>query len=336
MDLEGVAQEQNWKEKKNSCCSDGRVGVHHCGGVVGPSQGADGEGGNHYSRVANFDETNVAFGQVANTTISPVGVRQVSIRSSAVNGSSHRCSVMLGVSTTGHKFPPFVIFQGKPGKIVQDECTMIQRFASEDGLNIHLTVQNKGWMDSQVMLEWAAAVWAPWANDQCGRCLLILDEFTGHRSAELRAFLEDNNTSLIFIPGGYTSKLQVMDVGLNKPFKDRVRKAHNHWFTRCYKSGTRPKAAKADVTEWIAKAWDGISMECIFNSWRHVGADDWMEYSAEETTIGLDGLEEIDESGVGSADGDEFWLAPENDENNNNNNNDLLQIAEAIVAISQF
>jgi hypothetical protein len=46
------------------------------------------------------------------------------------------------------------------------------------------------------------------------------------------------------VPGGYTSRLQVMDVGLNKPFKDRVRDQYDEWFMTV-PSGSKPQRSKA-------------------------------------------------------------------------------------------
>ena len=37
------------------------------------------------------------------------------------------------------------------------------------------------------------------------------------------------NTDIAVIPGGMTSQLQVMDVVVNKPFKDNLRRLYNNW-----------------------------------------------------------------------------------------------------------
>jgi DDE superfamily endonuclease len=51
---------------------------------------------------------------------------------------------------------------------------------------------------------------------------LILDECQSQLTAEVRKAFPDCNTEMDLIPGGYTSRLQPMDVGLNKPFKGYV------------------------------------------------------------------------------------------------------------------
>ncbi|KAK6324489.1 hypothetical protein J4Q44_G00038310 [Coregonus suidteri] len=37
------------------------------------------------------------------------------------------------------------------------------------------------------------------------------------------------NGDLVIIPGGMTSQLQVLDVVVNKPFKDNLRKKYTEW-----------------------------------------------------------------------------------------------------------
>jgi DDE superfamily endonuclease len=104
-----------------------------------------------YDRVANFDETSVAFGLSTETTICKKGVREVSIRSAV---SKQRCTAMLGVTTMGHKFPPFLIFRGKTNAKVHKEVRGMQKEMLENGESVRMDVQEKGWMDEAVMLPW--------------------------------------------------------------------------------------------------------------------------------------------------------------------------------------
>jgi hypothetical protein len=53
--------------------------------------------------------------------------------------------------------------------------------------------------------------------------MLILDEMSAHMTTDVRNAIAVCDTHLVLIPGGYTSKLQVMDVGFNKPFKNHYR-----------------------------------------------------------------------------------------------------------------
>jgi hypothetical protein len=51
----------------------------------------------------------------------------------------------------------------------------------------------------------------------------VLDAFKGHLTEKVKTVASKLlNTDLVITPGGMTSQLQVLDVVLNKPFKDYV------------------------------------------------------------------------------------------------------------------
>ena len=54
--------------------------------------------------------------------------------------------------------------------------------------------------------------------------LACYDSFEAHVTDTVKASFKRENTELAVIPGGLTSLLQPLDVSLNKPFKDGVRK----------------------------------------------------------------------------------------------------------------
>ena len=54
------------------------------------------------------------------------------------------------------------------------------------------------------------------------RSLLILDSFTAHRTDVVKHRFLEKNTNITIISGGLTSRLQPLDVSLNKSFKAKV------------------------------------------------------------------------------------------------------------------
>ena len=56
-----------------------------------------------------------------------------------------------------------------------------------------------------------------------------MDEFQVHLMATRLNAIIYCGAAVDFICGGYTSKLQVLDIGVNKPFKGYVRDAHANW-----------------------------------------------------------------------------------------------------------
>jgi hypothetical protein len=56
-------------------------------------------------------------------------------------------------------------------------------------------------------------------------------------------------------------------VGINKPFKDRVRDHYENFMVMTVDG--KPK--RQDVAHWIWEAWDDLTETMILNTWRHIG-----------------------------------------------------------------
>ena len=56
--------------------------------------------------------------------------------------------------------------------------------------------------------------------------------------------------------------MQILDKGINKPFKEKVQAAHMEWLLV---NNSKPK--RHDVARWIKQAWDGITPDTITNTW---------------------------------------------------------------------
>jgi hypothetical protein len=56
--------------------------------------------------------------------------------------------------------------------------------------------------------------------------MLVLDAFRGHLPEELEIKLTRKNCDFVLIPDGMSSQFQLLDVLVNKPFKDNLRKEY--------------------------------------------------------------------------------------------------------------
>jgi hypothetical protein len=70
-------------------------------------------------------------------------------------------------------------------------------------------------MDETKMLDWVERIWKPWAATKKDTAYLLMDEFASHMMAKVNMAIYTCNSEIDFIIAGYTSKLQVLDVGLN-------------------------------------------------------------------------------------------------------------------------
>jgi hypothetical protein len=249
------------------------------------------------SNVANFDQTNVMFCTESKRTLAHIGSKTVS----ALKGdSTQRCTVMIGATATGEKFPPYIIFKGKDtinGTINRrlkqvDVVRQQQHLQPTQTIDTHLeyplsnfyAVQDNAWMCSKLVVDWVQKVFRPWALSKQQPTMLIVDEFTGHMTAEVRDAVADCGAFLEFVPGGYTWCLQPMDVGVNRPFKDGIRSAYDAF---CIRTDFNSKPRREDVSQWIRDAYDGVRRKHIIKTWRRIGLrdDDVDETDATSTTI---------------------------------------------------
>eukprot|EP00977_Amphora_coffeiformis_P016489 scaffold5113_cov168-Amphora_coffeaeformis.AAC.1 len=228
--------------------------------------------------MANFDETDVQFAVETHSTIAYRGEGTVSVRKP---DSGSRCTVMLGCAADGKKFPPYVIYKGKRGARVAKEL----RKWEDNGYSCGClyTAQEKAWMNETIMLDWIEKVWKPFADmkRQEGKLtLLIVDQMLAHLVPSMKKAIEDCGTLLEYIPRGYTSCLQVCDIGLNKPFKDNMRGTVIEWMILQGQSVAKPD--RATVSHWIDHAWNGIKSTSIINTWAHIKLAERIEATMEE------------------------------------------------------
>lgn len=209
--------------------------------------------------IVNIDETNIQFDMTGSVTLANQGTRTISVRSS---GASSRCTVLLGVTLSGRKLPPFIIFKGKSNGRISREWTGETSFPSD----CMYAVQEKAWIDEKTFLEWVHKVWSPFTFRKKSSYLLM-DECTVHLMGSCLHAIQNCGTEIDFIVRGYTSKLQVCDVGVNKPFKDYVKQHYEHFMI--VENGR--KAKRIDVANWISKAWSKINADSIVHTWKSVG-----------------------------------------------------------------
>ena len=82
--------------------------------------------------------------------------------------------------------------------------------------------------------------------------------------------IHDLGVEVVHIPGGCTSLCQPVDVGINKPFKNKVRSFWQTWMldTGVMAAITSPPA-REQVAQWCIDGLRHISEEIVQHSWTH-------------------------------------------------------------------
>ncbi|GES91790.1 pogo transposable element with KRAB domain [Rhizophagus clarus] len=214
------------------------------------------------SLIGNMDETPMAFNLPSNNTIEQSGTKTVSILSTGHERSNF--TVVLACMADGTKLPPVIIFKLKN----------IPREVFPDGVIIRTNPE--GWMNENEMTWWIENVWTRRASrNNNPRSLLVLDSFSAHKTDVVKQRFREKKTDLAVIPGGLTSRLQPLDVSLNRSFKAKVRNLYNNWMSEAIKdytpSGKIKRPSYSLVASWVKEGWDAIDTSMIRRSFKCCG-----------------------------------------------------------------
>ena len=170
--------------------------------------------------IANADQTMIRFDMVPKYTNNVKGERTVRISNTGC--SKVGLTVMLSAHASGHKDAALVVFKERRGEIPQ---RVRAQLILPD--NVRISASPNGWMTNEKMAEWLRRIWRRNTDDV--RRLLILDRATIHTSQGTQAALAENDTDVVFIPGGCTHLLQPADRSWCKPLQDRLREQWVRW-----------------------------------------------------------------------------------------------------------
>jgi hypothetical protein len=153
----------------------------------------------------------------------------------ATTGSSSRCTVLLRGTMDGEKLPLYIIFKcaNTMWSLIKKEFNDVEartKFGYPEGQ--FYTVQPKAWMDQDHMLDWVKCVWDPYnKGSHCdGQDMyLLMEELLVHFMHYVCNSKNKCGTEVEFIPEGYTGCLQILDKGVNKPFKGYLREEFERW-----------------------------------------------------------------------------------------------------------
>ena len=85
-----------------------------------------------------------------------------------------------------------------------------------------------------------------------------MDDSTVHKVGRCVDAIKNCGTEIDFVLPGYTSRLQVLDVGVNKPFKDYMR---GYWEDYMVANVDNPKVQRHHIAQWVEMAWARVSIK---------------------------------------------------------------------------
>ncbi|GET50680.1 pogo transposable element with KRAB domain [Rhizophagus irregularis DAOM 181602=DAOM 197198] len=227
-----------------------------------------------------MDETPMWFDLPSNTTINQKGAKTVSIRTTGHERSSF--TVILACMADGTKLPAVCIFKLK--NIPKENFPH----------GIYIRANEKGWVNEQEMLWWVENVWTSRNRFGNPRSMLVLDSFRGHIVNSVKNRFVEKNTNIAVIPGGCTSKLQLLDVAINKSFKSKVKDRYNNWMisnTHTFTpAGKIKRPSYSTVATWVKESWDEVDENLIQRSFKSCGVLTNIDSSEDDCIFDHDSL----------------------------------------------
>jgi hypothetical protein len=184
----------------------------------------------HPSLVINLDQTGVKLVPSSAWTYEKCNSSSVAVMGAE---DKRQITACIASSLSGELLPLQLIFEGKT------ERSLPQRTAASIASLCHLTFSDNHWSSQKTMQQYVSEIIMPYA-ETCIRkhrlhadahIILALDVRSVHKSEEFRLFLRTHHPRihLVFVPANCTSKLQVADVALQRPFKHAITRRFNGW-----------------------------------------------------------------------------------------------------------
>ena len=227
--------------------------------------------------ILNMDQTPCNIQDMPKRTLAKKGSKTVNGKLLKVGLG--RITGMLTVCADGHKLPPMLIYKGKTtGSIVRE--------FKDYNPNCRCATQENAWTDERVMLQWVDEVLAPCVKTAPPGIVpcLLLDKHGCHYQGSVAKATEALGVEWDIIPGGCTGLVQPMDVGIGKPWKNRVRCRMEDWMIDTKGHGrVKPAVVRPLLADWAASSWEAMPKEIVYNAWRRQNLSYFPDEPTKET-----------------------------------------------------
>jgi hypothetical protein len=157
-------------------------------------------------RIYNCDETGIQTCHTPGKIVATAGRKQVRSLTSCDPGVN--TTAVIAVSAVGHFIPPMLIFARKRFKAELMDGTL----AGTVGV-----CREKGWMDSELFLEYLKHFVRFVNCSPTNKVLLLLDGHGSHKTLAAVEFCRENGIILVCFPAHCTHRMQRLDVGYFAP-----------------------------------------------------------------------------------------------------------------------
>ncbi|KAG8726118.1 hypothetical protein FRC12_023690 [Ceratobasidium sp. 428] len=206
--------------------------------------------------IVNADQTQVVYSAGDHKTWTAAGERQINVLGAE---EKRTFTLLVAIAVSGDLLPFQAIYAGKSDRSVPGSDSPGWSEAQRLGFLLEHSNTGTYWSTFETMCNWVTKVLAPYFEAQKAkhglsadqRCMIQLDCWSVHRSAQFRDWMKEHYPwiLLMYVPGGCTGLFQACDVGIQRVLKIAIR-----------------NAAHADVvTETVNALRSGIKPEHVIN-----------------------------------------------------------------------
>jgi len=182
----------------------------------------------------NSDQTQVVYAPGDKLTYAERGSKQVSL----VGGDEKRAfTVMVSVANDGSLLPFQAIYEGKTALSTPSKTALHYADVIKVGMRLEFSGTSTYWSNLTMMKSFVIFILDPYFNEKRGelglpstqKALWQIDVWSVHRSLEFRNWMSENYSNIIldFVPGGCTGLHQPCDVGIQRPFKQSIKRSYH-------------------------------------------------------------------------------------------------------------
>ena len=175
--------------------------------------------------ILNWDQTGIKLVPCSSWTMEKQGEKRVEM--AGVNDKRQITAVFCG-TLLGDFLPVQLIYKGKTNR-----CHSRFSFPPE----WHITHSPNHWSTEETMLQYVEHIIVPYIDrirEDIGTnqtALVVIDNFKGQVTQSVISLLEAHNIHICLLPANTTDLLQPMDISVNKPAKDFIKRQFNQWYT---------------------------------------------------------------------------------------------------------
>jgi DDE superfamily endonuclease len=219
--------------------------------------------GNHvdFDFVINMDQTALFFAPKPRRSYAPTGSKRVF--ACTPDSASSRATGMMTICASGKKLQLLIVYQASTKGPIRKSLVNFPKGAQ-------YTTQKKGWTNKVSMLCWVDKVLAPYIATKPEHVIpiVVLDSHSAHKTKKVRARLTELGCQVHYIAGGCTDLTQPINLVMNKPLKDRLRKLFNAWHSHTVLAmGNNKVPSREQLAEWAIEAWNSISSVIAKSGW---------------------------------------------------------------------